>query len=233
MSASSLLEQVQAQPACFGHCVRRDGARLGPGPPLLAGPRRRLSRVGIRASGRPRPEPPRLVRSSRSSPGRAGRLAAPRSLPPISGPGFPSSFPSPSLLVSPPAVPGRLSGLALFPAGPSPRVPPRPVPFFPAPALLSFVFPFPFSSRTTWLLGDVPSSRRDQKVKETKVSPAPPGTAGRDRGVRRGGGVSGTRPGKRTFPEPLSSQVPRAGRSTLLECSCSWRAAFSLTRSNS
>lgn len=32
MSASSLLEQVQAQPACLGHCVSRDGARLGPGP---------------------------------------------------------------------------------------------------------------------------------------------------------------------------------------------------------
>lgn len=100
MSASSLLEQVQAQPACLGHCVRRDGARLGPGPPLRAGPRRRLSRVGIRASGRPRPEPPRLARSSRSSPGLVRRAA----LRPISGQGFPSSFPSPSL-VSLPALP--------------------------------------------------------------------------------------------------------------------------------
>lgn len=99
-------------------CEARRGP-LGPGSPLLAGPRRRLSRVGIRASGRPRPELPRLARSSRSSLGLARRAA----LPPISGPGFPSSFPS-SSLVSLPALPGRLAGLALFPASPSPRVPP-------------------------------------------------------------------------------------------------------------
>ena len=40
MSASSLLEQVQARPACLGHCVRREGARLGPGPPPQVGPSR-------------------------------------------------------------------------------------------------------------------------------------------------------------------------------------------------
>lgn len=40
MSASSLLEQVQARPACLGHCVRREGARLGPGPPPPVGPSR-------------------------------------------------------------------------------------------------------------------------------------------------------------------------------------------------
>lgn len=40
MSASSLLEQVQARPACLGHCVRQEGARLGLGPPPPVGPSR-------------------------------------------------------------------------------------------------------------------------------------------------------------------------------------------------
>lgn len=145
MSASSLLEQVQAQPACLGHCVRRDGGRLGRGPPLLAGPRRRLSRVGIRASGRPRPEPPRLARSSRSSP------AAPRSLPLAARASLPRFLLLPLCRCSAARRPSALPRLPLT------TRPPRPFPFFPAQALLSFVFPFPFSSRTTCCSATAPS----------------------------------------------------------------------------
>lgn len=71
MSASSLLEQVQAQPACLGHCVRRDGARLGPGPPPPVWPSRAgASRgQGFGPLGPAAPSVSRLARSSRFSPG--------------------------------------------------------------------------------------------------------------------------------------------------------------------
>lgn len=97
MSASSLLEQVQARPSCLGHCVEARGSLTRPGPaaPGLAKPRRRLSRAGFRAS-----QAGRALRLALSPlfpllPGPRLSLAAPRTL--LSGPHFSSLFPFPSL----------------------------------------------------------------------------------------------------------------------------------------
>lgn len=234
MSASSLLEQVQAQPACLGHCVSRDGARLGPG---RGGASRGL---GFRPeAGRALRLPvwPALPAPPRTSAAGWPRRAAPRSLPTAARASLPRFLLLPSCRWRP--GPGDPAAQRVSPPPPhhaSPQACSLSSPPSSGPALIS-LFPLSVFFPDDLLLGDVPSSRRDLKVKETKVSRGPPVAAGRAWGgggtPDGGGGVSGTRPGERTFPKPLGSQVPRAGRSTLLVCSCSWRAAFSLTTSNS
>lgn len=191
MSASSLLEQVQARPACLGHCVRREGARPGPGPSPPVGPSRGGASRGP-GFGPLRPAAPCAspsARSSRFSPvlsaqrprrlsSSAGLVFLPRSLPLPRSPG-----PVASPLARPPRFLGGLAGLALSPASRSPASPSATVPdadpeacsFLPlcGPALIRLLFSI--SPSDTLLLGDVSFARRDQKVKETKVSPAPAG----------------------------------------------------------
>lgn len=196
MSASSLLEQVQARPACLGHCVRREGARLGPGPPPPVGPSRGGASRGP-GFGPLRPAAPSAspsARSPRFSPGVGTHR--PRRVPSSQRASFSSLFPSPSLkpwsprVVSgaSPAFSRRAPPACAFPrlpfsASPSPSflTPPlRPAPLFPSlgPALICLSFSV--SSSDDLLLGDVFFSRRDRKVKETKVSPAPPVALGRE-----------------------------------------------------
>lgn len=108
------------------------------------------------------------ARPALPAPPRAGPNA-PRSLPVAARLPFLVSFFFPRVAAGWPGCP---AGLALFPASPSPCVPPPQAGSFlpcsgPAFICLSFSVFFP----DDLLLGHVPSSRRDQKVKGTKVRP--------------------------------------------------------------
>lgn len=219
MSASSLLEQVQARPACLGHCVRREGARPGPGPSPPVGPSRAepapLTGRVSGLSGRPRPAPrpqPSLPASPRFSvpnaraafppqrasfsflvPFRFPEARAPSRRPWRASPAFsprprrPSAFPAsgfqaPAAATIPDAYPEACSFIP-----------------FPCPALMCLLFSI--SPSDNLLLGDVSFARRDQKVKETKVSPAPPVARSGGRGVV-GAGSAGSAPGPGPFGSP-------------------------------
>lgn len=221
MSASSLLEQVQARPACLGHCVRRERARLGPGPPPPAAPRRRLSPAGFRASGRPRPAPrPRPALPASPGPGRP--LAAPRSL--LSGPRLPSWSPSPNprpprvarpprFLRRPPASRAFLPPVFRLPLRTLPGASLQACSFIPllGPGFhWSFLFHFflgPLAARRRFLRPQRPKGQGNKGEPSSARGPGPGG------GPAGGGGVSGRRPWAKACRKLLRSQVPRTAGS--------------------
>lgn len=183
--------------------ARRSPTRPGPAAPGQAEPRRRLSRAGFRASqaGRAR----RLALS----------LLFPLLLGPWSPRAGPRRVPfskraSFSFLVSFPFLKALGSSRCswrvcrvFFPAPRAWRSPPPPIfslflTTIPdaSPRACSFILPsgpalicssFSISPLDNLLLGDVSFPCRDQKVKETKVSPAPPVALGREGDAGRWG----------------------------------------------
>lgn len=176
--------------------ARGSPTRPGPAAPGRAEPRRRLSRAGFRGSPAGRAQRLALTRTPRSSPGLGARR--PRRVPFSRRASFFLLFPSPSVKPRFPrvvrgAAPASLRGArwprafprlpsSVSPSLPFPDASPQACAFIPfsGPALIGVSFSI--SSSDDPLLGDVSFARRDQKVKETKVSPAPPVATGREGG---------------------------------------------------
>lgn len=164
-------------------------------------------------------------------PRRPGGRATPLRAPSPQRPGLPflvsSSFPR--VAGGPARVTRRPSA---FPRLPLTTRPLRPAPFLPrsGPALIS-LFPLSVFFRDDLLLGDVPSSRRDQKVKETKVSWAPPVAAGRGGHAGQWGRGLGDAPRGKDISE--AARFAGASRRALDPFGVCAPAAYSLTTSNS